>query len=146
MNPNTDSARSDASAQAAAIPFRRTDAGVKVCLIRKKGAKAWGIPKGLVDPGDTLEETALNETEEEAGLGGRVVGRAIGHYEYEKWETVLSVAVYLLEVLEEHASWDEDHFRERRWWPLDEAIALLSRHPVQPLLGRVMRALTTPGG
>jgi len=99
----------------------------------------------MVDPGDTLEETALNEAEEEAGLEGRVVGASIGNYEYEKWGLVLSVATFLLEVQVEHVTWDEMRFRERRWWPLDEVAGLLSKHPVRPLLPSVVRALSTRG-
>jgi 8-oxo-dGTP pyrophosphatase MutT (NUDIX family) len=99
----------------------------------------------MVDPGDTLEETALNEAEEEAGLEGRLVGAAIGNYEYEKWGVVYSVATYLLEVQIEHDEWDEMRLRERRWWPRDEATDLLARHPVRPLLPSAIRALSTRG-
>ena len=77
--------------QAAAIAFRGTDRGVEVCLIRKRNSQTWGIPKGMVDPGDTLEETALNETWEEAGMDGRLVGAPVGKYEYEKWESTFTV-------------------------------------------------------
>ena len=135
----------DASDQAAAFPFRSVQGSVEICLIRKRDGKAWGIPKGMVDPGDTLEETALNEAEEEAGLEGRLVGASIGSYEYEKWGVVFSVATYLLEVRVEHATWDEMSWRERRWWPLDEVAELLAKHPVRPLLPRVVRALSTRG-
>ena len=48
--------------QAAAIPFRRDGDGVRVCIIRKRDSERWGIPKGLVDPGDTPEQTALTES------------------------------------------------------------------------------------
>jgi 8-oxo-dGTP pyrophosphatase MutT (NUDIX family) len=54
----------------------------------------------LVDPGDTPEETALNEAWEEAGLRGRLIGDVVGTYEYEKWNTTFAVTVYLMEVLE----------------------------------------------
>jgi 8-oxo-dGTP pyrophosphatase MutT (NUDIX family) len=135
----------DASHQAAAFPFRSVKGSVEICLIRKRDGKVWGIPKGMVDPGDTLEETALNEAEEEAGLEGRLVGASIGRYEYEKWGVVFSVATYLLEVQIEHATWDEMSFRERRWWPIGKVADLLAKHPVRPLLPRVIRALSTRG-
>ena len=47
--------------QAAAIPFRRADGHVEICLIRK-WTLPWGIPKGRVEPGETLEQTALRES------------------------------------------------------------------------------------
>jgi 8-oxo-dGTP pyrophosphatase MutT (NUDIX family) len=132
--------------QAAAIPFRRIGENVQVCLIRRKGSEAWGIPKGLVDPGDTSEETALNETWEEAGLRGRLIGDSIGIYRYEKWGKTFTVAVYVLEVLEQEGSWQEASFRERRWIPFAEAISLLSSHPVRPLLDCATRVLAGLSG
>ena len=90
--------------QSAAIAVRRNGQALEVRLIRKKESKRWGIPKGMVDPGDTHEQTALNEAWEEAGLKGRLLGDAIGTYEYEKWYTTFVVAVYVMEVLESMTS------------------------------------------
>ena len=130
--------------QAAVIAFRRTSRTLEICLIRKKGSKKkkWGIPKGFVSRGDTSKRTALKEAHEEAGLKGRLVGSAVGSYEYRKWGTTLVVAVYLMQVHREHDDWDEADFRERRWAPLNEAHKLLARHPVQPLMGTVKGRLT----
>lgn len=122
--------------QAAAIAIRRKGDTIEVCLIRRRNAGSWGIPKGTIDPGDTPEETALNEAWEEAGLEGRVLGGAIGSYEYEKWYTTLSVAVFVMEVVEEHAEWLESDIRERRWASLEEASLLLAEHPARPLLDK----------
>src|SRR5678816_1936962 len=116
--------------QAAAIPVRRNRQALEVCLIRQKGSKRWGIPKGIVDPGDTHEQTALNEAWEEAGLKGRLLGDAIGTYEYDKWYTTFMVAVYVMEVLEQHDEWQESVIRERRWTSFGEAASLLMDHPV----------------
>ena len=115
--------------QAAAIPFCRRDDGVYLCLIRRRDSGYWSIPKGFIDPGDTREETALNEAWEEAGLRGQLVGEAIGTYQYVKFRSKLTVAVYVME---------EARLRERRWHPLDEAMTLLEGHPVQPLLARAI--------
>ena len=59
--------------QVAVIALRRTDDLVHMCLIRRKGSRKWGIPKGFVDASDTPEEAALNEACEEAGLTGHLV-------------------------------------------------------------------------
>ena len=127
--------------QAAAIPFRRIGDHPQVCLIRRNSSEAWGIPKGLVDPGDTSDETALQETWEEAGLRGRLIGGSIGAYTYEKWGICFTVAVYLLEVLEQEGTWPEAGCRERRWMSVGEAVSLLSGHPVRPLLDCATRVL-----
>lgn len=128
--------------QAATIAVRRKGETFQVCLIRKKESKKWGIPKGLVDPGDTHEETALHEAWEEAGLRGRLIGDAVGSYEYEKWDTTLAVAVYLMEVLEQHDDWQEAGFRVRKWTSFSEAASLLMNHPVRPFLDRVNSLLS----
>ena len=130
--------------QAAAIPVRRLGRNLQVCVIRRRGGGSWGIPKGLVEPGDSHEHTALNEAWEEAGIRGRLLGSAIGTYKYKKWSTRLTVAVYVMEVLSQHGTWDEAEFRERMWTPFSEAGVLLADHPVAPLLGRA-HALVTEG-
>jgi 8-oxo-dGTP pyrophosphatase MutT (NUDIX family) len=130
--------------QAAAFPVRRAGRDIQVCLIRRKTAGAWSIPKGLVDAGDTHEETALNEAWEEAGISGRLLGKAVGTYRYKKWGTKLTVAVYVMEVLHQESHWEEAQIRERMWTSFAKAIDLLSDHPIAPLLDRV-RAMVTGG-
>jgi len=130
--------------QAAAIAVKRRAKSLQVCLIRKKGSRTWGIPKGVVDRGDTREETALNEAWEEAGLKGRLIGDAIGTYQYQKWDKTLRVAVYIMEVLDQADTWDEAYFRERRWTSFEKAVSRLTRHPVRRLLERA-RSLLVEG-
>ena len=128
--------------QAAAIPIRRVGRGLQICVIRRKDGNKWGIPKGLVDPGATHEETALNEAWEEAGIKGRLLGAAIGSYRYRKWGTRLTVAVYVMELVQQAPTWEESVFRERRWVPFVEAGVLLADHPVAPLLDRAYTLVT----
>jgi 8-oxo-dGTP pyrophosphatase MutT (NUDIX family) len=129
---------SDATArQVAVVAIRRGHDGVEMCLIRRKESEKWAIPKGFIDSGDTPEQAALTEALEEAGIKGELMGGAIGTYEYVKWSAPLTVAVYVMEVLEEQASWREMKFRERSWRPVEEAAGLLASHPVLPLWDRV---------
>ncbi|MEO5739692.1 MAG: NUDIX hydrolase [Vicinamibacterales bacterium] len=120
--------------QAGVIPFRRKKGTIEVCLIHNKGRRKWKIPKGFVDPGETVEQAALKEAWEEAGLSGRLIGGPIGSYEYDKWELSLTVSVYLMEVTDQEDKWEESRFRERSWLPVNEAFELLKKHPVRPLL------------
>jgi 8-oxo-dGTP pyrophosphatase MutT (NUDIX family) len=128
--------------QAAAIPIRRRGDDLQVCLIRKRFAGSWGIPKGTVDSGETHETTALNEAWEEAGIRGRLVGEALGTYEYEKYGRALTVMVFLMEVLEHHRDWAEAGLRERKWASLEEAESLLIEHPAHGFLSRARRLLS----
>ena len=125
--------------QAAAIPIRRRGSDLEVCLIRKRLGGSWGIPKGTVDSGQTHASTALNESWEEAGLRGRLVGEALGIYKYEKYGRPLSVMVFVMEVLEHHKDWIEAGIRERRWASFEEAGSLLVEHPAHVFLDRALR-------
>src|SRR5262245_23135862 len=134
-----------AARQVAVFPVRRSDDGLHVCLIRRRDSGKWGIPKGFIDRGDTPEQAALTEALEEAGLKGQILGDAIGAYDYKKWRTQLTVAVYLMQVLEEQERWPEIRFRERAWRSLEEAAELLASHPVRTLWDRMRERLTTLG-
>jgi 8-oxo-dGTP pyrophosphatase MutT (NUDIX family) len=125
--------------QAAAIPIRRRGSDLQVCLIRKRLAGSWGIPKGTVDSGETHESTALNEAWEEAGLRGRLVGDSLGTYKYEKYGRPLTVVVFVMEVLEHHKDWIEAGLRERKWVSWQEAEMLLIEHPAHGFLSRAQR-------
>ena len=132
--------------QAAAIPLCRTEAGaVELCLIRRREMSTWGIPKGFLDPGDTPADAALREAYEEAGLAGRLIGDAIGSYTYRKRGSRYTVAVFLMEVVQEEPTWPEQWLRVRQWFGLEDGMSLLSGHPVSPLLDSV-RAHITEGG
>ena len=129
-------------AQAAAIPFRIRDGVADICLVTSSSARKWGVPKGIVDPGHTPQETALIEAEEEAGLGGDIMGPAVGEYSYRKWSMDLRVIVFLMRVTTVADTWDEMSFRSRRWVAPSEALELVARHPPAELLERGLRRLS----
>ena len=129
--------------QVAVIAFRSSHV-LEVCLIRRKDSGTWGIPKGFIDPGDSPEQAALKEAAEEAGLRGQILSNVVGTYDYAKRGAPFTVALFLMEVLEELKDWQEMRFRERRWFPLEEGALLLTGHPVWPLWDRVKERLA-PG-
>ncbi|HLY84710.1 MAG TPA: NUDIX hydrolase [Acidimicrobiales bacterium] len=47
---------------------RRDDGELDVVLVHRAAYDDWTLPKGKVDPGETDEEAALREVEEEAGV------------------------------------------------------------------------------
>ncbi len=49
----------------------------RVALVRERkrsGARRWTLPKGKLEPGESLEEAALREVHEEAGVRARITG------------------------------------------------------------------------
>jgi 8-oxo-dGTP pyrophosphatase MutT (NUDIX family) len=49
------------------------DGGLEVALILTSAEKQWQLPKGLADPGETLEQAAVREVREEAGISAEIV-------------------------------------------------------------------------
>ena len=54
---------------AGGVPWRRTpDGHVEVLLIHRPKYDDWSFPKGKLDSGETFEDAAIREVEEETGL------------------------------------------------------------------------------
>ncbi len=54
---------------AGGVVFRRgRDNGVEVLLVHRPRYDDWTLPKGKLEPGETHEEAAVREVEEETGL------------------------------------------------------------------------------
>lgn len=120
--------------QASAVPYRKRDGQVEFCLITTSKRKRWGFPKGIIDPGETPRETALKEALEEAGLHGRLKGDPLGHYQYRKWGTLLSVTCFLMEVTAADDDWLEADARGRRWHTAEKARSKIDRDSLVDLL------------
>lgn len=117
--------------QAAAIPAHNG----KVCLVTSRSGKRWVIPKGVIDPGKTAEETALQESWEEAGLVGVLKPSPVGSYMYEKWGATCLVTVFFMQVTKIAAQWPEQQARQREWLELADALQRIG----DPSLGDVIR-------
>src|SRR5215471_9176930 len=94
---------SDWIAQAAALPVK----GGQVCMVTSRSGRRWVIPKGLIEPGKTAGEIALQEAWEEAGLTGVLLPEPIGSYVYEKFDRPHHVTVFLMRVAEVADEWPE---------------------------------------
>jgi phosphohistidine phosphatase len=127
--------------QAAAIPYRLRDRTAEFCLITSFRRGHWGVPKGIIDPGETPQQTALKEAEEEAGLFGRIEGGPLGTFEYFKWGTVLYVTVYLMRVTQVEADWQEARFRKRAWYGAHEARATIHRDEIRAMITPAMNRI-----
>lgn len=127
--------------QACAVPFRRREDGrIEFCVITSTRGR-WIFPKGFVDPGDSVVETALKEAFEEAGVHGRIVGKPLGTCRLPKNGDKLVVVARLMEVEKSHATWPEKETRHRRWVSHDEASELLKEPALRQLLNAAARAI-----
>lgn len=59
---------------AGGVVYRRLAERLEVVLVGRSGSGLWALPKGTVEPGETLQETARREVEEETGLRVQIAG------------------------------------------------------------------------
>jgi len=128
------------------VPVRVRRSRIEVALVTSSGGKRWILPKGFVDEGESPAESAQREALEEAGLIGRVLRPALGHYAYDKGKQRLLVLVFVMRVTEELDAWDEDDRRHRRWFLLDEAVRRVDHDDLARLLRQAARRLRARPG
>jgi len=116
--------------QAAAIPILDR----KICLVTSSNGKRWVVPKGVIDPGQTPGETALNEAWEEAGLVGELSKEPVGSYLYTKRGRTCHVVVFLLKVTEAAAEWPEKMLRRRIWLSPERAVTQIEDAGLRELI------------
>ncbi len=113
------------------VIFRQHNGKVEIGLIALRGGRIWALPKGRLEEGETLEQAACREVMEETGLIGEVLQRIgeISYWFYAKEEGVKihkTVHFYLIRHLRGETSNDSWEVDEARWWPLDEALKVLT--------------------
>ena len=101
--------------QSAVIPFRKSDGKTEILLIRNRSNRRWIIPKGIIEPGLTAQESAAQEALEEAGVTGTVMAQKVGEYQYNKWGGICQVQVFLMRVETILDDWLESQ-RQRKWF------------------------------
>jgi 8-oxo-dGTP pyrophosphatase MutT (NUDIX family) len=120
---------------AGGVLVRRLRGRWMMAAIRPAGKKegVWALPKGLIDPGEKPEETALREVAEETGAHGRSAGK-LGDVKYVyTWagEQIFKVVSFYLvrysggrlgDVPPEH----RHEVAEVRWLPLEDGPRLLA--------------------
>ncbi len=132
---------------AGGVVTRTNEGVVEVALASrrtKRGSLAWGLPKGMVEPDEEPEETAVREVQEETGLEARIE-RPLGDISY--WfvwdgERVnKTVSFYLMEATGGDISLHDHEMEEVRWVPLPKALRQASYGGEKDMIRRAAEAL-----
>jgi len=114
---------------AGGIVYWITESGPEFAICGRDSDGVWGLPKGTPDPGESLEQTAVREVEEETGLKVRVVDK-VGVIEYwfsregvryHKW-----VHYYLMEAIGGDTSAHDVEYDRVEWFPVEVALKKLT--------------------
>ena len=117
---------------AGGVAFRWQDSEPQIAIVSVKPKLRWQLPKGIVDPGESPQVTAVREVREEAGIETELI-KLIETIEYwyrsEKYGKPVRYHKYVHFYLVEYKSGDvadHDHeVEESRWVSFDEALEML---------------------
>ena len=134
----------------AAIEPQKEDSGSR-SMKRASQKVLLALPKGLVDPGEKPEQTAIREVREETGVTGSVI-RKLGDIKYtyvrswgDKQRVFKIVSFYLLRYeggrIDEIPSAMRIEVKRAMWVPLDEAESKLAYRGERDMVRRAQEYL-----
>jgi 8-oxo-dGTP diphosphatase len=125
---------------AGGVVFRRSASGIEVLVCKASSYHKWVLPKGLVNQGETFEQTAVREVEEEVGVHARIADR-LG--EPEKYvytargvRVFKSVHYFLMEFESGNEKIHDREMEDVQWMSLDKAIELVEYKGAKEVLKR----------
>ena len=136
--------RSARATSAGGVVHRTAPARTEVALVHRLKPALWALPKGTPQAGETLEETALRETREETGLEVEIEQPISSiRYFFVRGRTRFAKTVhfFLMRPVGGDLSLHDHEFDEVRWWPLEEAIELVTYPTERSVLERAAALL-----
>jgi 8-oxo-dGTP pyrophosphatase MutT (NUDIX family) len=124
---------------AGGLLVRRVGTELQIALIHRPAQSDWSFPKGKLEGGETYEEAAQREVQEETGLSGRLL-RFVGHTEYTDRKGRPKVVAYWVMAAESGSFAVNEEVDELRWLDLPAAGRLLSYSRDRELLTIVAAA------
>lgn len=134
---------------AGGVVVREGAEGPEVLICKAAGYHKWVLPKGLVDPGETHQQTALREVREEVGVEAEIVGE-LGQpetYVYMARGTRVfkTVHYYLMRYVSGRPEDHDYEIEEARWVRFDEGIEMMGFEGGREMLRRARAALSGEG-
>jgi 8-oxo-dGTP pyrophosphatase MutT (NUDIX family) len=137
--------KTERQVSAGGVLIREGAEGPEVVLASRRtrrGELVWGLPKGLVEPGESPEDTAVREVQEETGHKGTVRG-PIGDVSYWfVWEGTRirkTVHFFLMDDSGDAPGPRDQEMEEVRWFPLDQAAGVAGFASEQDVLRSAAR-------
>jgi 8-oxo-dGTP pyrophosphatase MutT (NUDIX family) len=125
---------------AGGVVFRRgVEGAVEILMIQDRLGR-WTIPKGHVEEGESLEQTALREVTEETGLASLSIGEKLDklHFFYRKEGKLIFMTTYVF-LMEAHGDTDAIKVEESegivdaKWFPYKKALGLIEYRDTERL-------------
>lgn len=117
---------------AGGVVFRLYDSVTEIVVVRIVPEMRWQLPKGLIDAGETIEQAALREVSEEAGIDAELVS-PVETIEYwfvadrggERVRYHKFVHFFLMRYVSGDVADHDDEVDEARWVDIETALGML---------------------
>ena len=113
--------------------------GIEVLVVHRPRYDDWSLPKGKLDPGETFEQAAIREVEEETGLRCKIE-RALGESFYIDHKGRYKLVRYWLMAAESGEFKSNHEVDEVRWLEPGAAVELLTHERDRELVETLSRA------
>ena len=112
---------------AGAVLYKESEGKIQVVIYSRKNASQWCLPKGKIEKGETREEAAIREVEEETGLKGQIIEHLKDiYYSYvdkrRKLHLNKTVHYFLMKYSHGDINTDDSGVEDVVWIDIDEAI------------------------
>lgn len=116
---------------AGGVVYRRAGEQIEILLIQDRFGH-WTLPKGKQEAGETLEQTALREVNEETQIEGKIeqpIATTTYCYDHpEKGEVQKEVHYYLMHAHSDHVQPQLAEISQVAWFPATEAIKQIKEY------------------
>jgi ADP-ribose pyrophosphatase YjhB (NUDIX family) len=111
---------------------RRSKNAVEYLLVQaKRNPREWVLPKGHIEPGESIRETAAREVREETGVWARVEAH-LRDVSFPVHDEQVNVRFYLMEAETEQEPLDKG--RKHAWLRLEDALKQASHDNMRDAL------------
>lgn len=124
---------------AGGVVFRRVEDRAEILMIQDRLGR-WTIPKGHVEPGESLEQTAIREVAEETGMTHLRLGEQLDklHFFYRKEGKLIFMTthVFLMEAVGDTDAVipeDSEGIVDAKWFGSEEALGLIEYRDTERL-------------
>jgi len=130
---------------AGGVIYRSVNDGFEVALVSR--GRVWCLPKGLIEQGETAEETALREVKEETGLDGVLIGK-IGEISYNFFSGrrfFKTVHFYLFRHVGGSVEAHDSEVDSAKWFPISGAPQVLTYVNEKKIMAKALEMLRGAG-
>jgi 8-oxo-dGTP pyrophosphatase MutT (NUDIX family) len=132
---------------AGGVIFRKDAAGIQVLIIRRNGH--WDLPKGKLEPGESVQACAVREVSEELGIDPSIIVCSLDAtwhiYEMEGESYGKTTHWYLMvNHAQSFVPQAEENIEEVRWAHIDDAIGIVAYENLRIVLERAKAVLGKP--